>query len=79
VKVHRNCCGLDVHKETIAACILYDGPDASTLREKRVFGTITKQLRELAKWLHERKVTAVAMAASGIYWVPVWNGALKMF
>jgi len=34
---------------------------------------MTQQLRELAQWLAEAKVTAVAMEATGIYWVPVWN------
>jgi transposase len=73
MKVHRNCCGLDVHKDTIAACVLYDAPDGTPGKEKRLFGTVTQQLKELAHWLHEHNVTAVAMEATGIYWVPVWN------
>jgi transposase len=73
MKVHRNCCGLDGHKETIAACALYDGPDGTAGMAKRLFGTVTQQLKELAHWLREPNVTAVAMEATGIYWVPVWN------
>ncbi len=42
-------------------------------REKRLFGTVTQQLKELARWLQGHHVTAVAMEATGIYWVPVWN------
>ena len=73
MRVHRNCCGLDVHKQTIAACLISENGDGTSSRQKRIFGTMTQQLRELAQWLAEAKVTAVAMEATGIYWVPVWN------
>ena len=73
MRVHRNCCGLDVHKETIAACLISESEDGTSSRLKRIFGTMTQRLRELAQWLAEAKVTAVAMEATGIYWVPVWN------
>jgi transposase len=73
MKVHRNCCGLDVHKETIAACLIREDAGGNTRKEKRLFGTMTQHLRELAQWLREAEVTAVAMEATGIYWVPVWN------
>jgi len=73
MRVHRNCCGLDVHKQTIAACLISESEDGTSSQQKRIFGTMTQQLRELAQWLAEAKVTAVAMEATGIYWVPVWN------
>jgi transposase len=73
MRVHRNCCGLDVHKQTIAACLISENEDGTSSQQKRIFGTMTQQLRELAQWLSEAKVTAVAMEATGIYWVPVWN------
>ena len=73
MKVHRNCCGLDVHKETIAACLIREDASGMTTKEKRLFGTMTQHLRELAQWLREAEVTAVAMEATGVYWVPVWN------
>lgn len=73
MRVHRNCCGLDVHKQTIAACLISESEDGTSSQQKRIFGTMTQQLRELAQWLSEAKVTAVAMEATGIYWVPVWN------
>jgi transposase len=73
MRVHRNCCGLDVHKLTIAACLISENGDGTSSQQKRIFGTMTQQLRELAQWLAEAKVTAVAMEATGIYWVPVWN------
>lgn len=73
MRVHRNCCGLDVHKQTIAACLISESEDGTSSQQKRIFGTMMQQLRELAQWLAEAKVTAVAMEATGIYWVPVWN------
>ena len=73
MKVHRNCCGLDVHKESIAACLIREDAGGNTRKEKRLFGTMTQHLRELAQWLREAQVTAVAMEATGVYWVPVWN------
>ncbi|HSY97849.1 MAG TPA: IS110 family transposase, partial [Terriglobales bacterium] len=73
MRVHRNCCGLDVHKQSIAACLISESEDGTVSQQKRIFGTMTQQLRELAQWLSEAKVTAVAMEATGIYWVPVWN------
>jgi transposase len=73
MKVHRNCCGLDVHKQTIAACLIREDSRGNSVKEKRIFGTMTQQLRELAQWLAEAKVSAVAMEATGVYWVPEWN------
>ena len=73
MKVHRNCCGLDVHKQTIAACLIREDASGNTCKEKRLFGTMTRDLRELANWLREAAVSAVAMEATGVYWVPVWN------
>ncbi len=73
MKVHRNCCGLDVYKQTIASCLIREDGSGKTYKEKRLFGTMTQDLRELAQWLREAEVSAVAMEATGIYWVPVWN------
>jgi transposase len=73
VRVHRNCCGLDVHKKSIAACLITEGGDGDSVIEKRSFGTMTRDLHELAQWLSEAQVTAVAMEATGVYWIPVWN------
>jgi len=73
MKVHRNCCGLDVHKQTIAACLIREVGNGKSYKEKRLFGTMTQELRELSGWLREAEVSAIAMEATGIYWVPVWN------
>jgi transposase len=66
--VHERCCGLDVHKKTVVACVLTtDG------RETRTFGTVTKELLRLADWLEHEQVTHVAMESTGVYWKPVYN------
>lgn len=64
--VHERCCGLDVHKKTVVACVL-----TSTKRETRTFGTMTFELMELVDWLEQERVTHVAMESTGVYWKPV--------
>ena len=65
---HERCCGLDVHKKSVVACVLT--PEG---QEVRTFSTMTNDLLALADWLKEREVTHVAMESSGVYWVPVFN------
>ena len=70
--LHSRCCGLDVHKKTIAACVLrLEGKTKN--RQQRTFGTMTRDLLSLSDWLKECGVTHVAMESSGVYWKPVWN------
>lgn len=71
--VYRRCCGLDVHKESVTACLLLIDNDGEFHVEKRRFGTMTRDLRELAAWLNAEGVERIAMEATGIYWKPVWN------
>ena len=66
--VHERCCGLDVHKNTVVACVLT--PEG---KELRTFGTMTDDLLRLAGWLAERGCSAVAMESTGVYWKPVYN------
>jgi transposase len=73
MRAHRNCCGLDVHKKIIAACLIREDAEGDSVREKRLLGTMTRDLHELAQWLCAAQVTAVAMEATGVYWMPVWN------
>jgi transposase len=70
--LYPRCCGIDVHKASVCACISIK--EASTVeKHKRRFGTTTAELRELAAWLRQYGVTKVAMEATGVYWKPVWN------
>ena len=70
--MHDRVAGLDVHKETVVACVrIMKGRKAS--RECRTFGATTKELEALRTWLTECGCTHVAMEATGVYWKPVWN------
>lgn len=71
--LYARCAGLDVHKETVAACVLTPGPEAEPNREIEQFGTTTAELRRLLAWLRERGVTHAAMESTGVYWKPVFN------
>jgi transposase len=70
--LHARCAGLDVHKETVVACVrVVSGGQVS--RAVRSFATTTPGLIELSAWLEEQGCTHVAMEATGIYWKPVWH------
>ena len=66
--VRERCCGLDVHKKSVAACVVT--PES---QETRTFGTTTRRILELCDWLRERGVTHVAMESTGVYWKPIYN------
>ena len=71
--VNARCCGLDVHKETVVACVRMTSPGGRVEHEVRTFGTTTKGLLELGDWLSASGVNIVAMESTGVYWKPVWN------
>ena len=62
-------CGLDVHKETVVACIMGTG----IKKEIRTYSTMTNDLLRLKQWLEEKEITHVAMESTGVYWKPVFN------
>lgn len=66
--IYRCCCGIDVHKKLIVACLQKGG--RSELRE---FGTMTGEIKELAHWLQEAGCEMVAMESTGVYWKPLYN------
>ena len=49
--IHHCCCGLDVHKDTVVACVRRTGPDGSAARQVRTFATTTAGLLALGDWL----------------------------
>lgn len=71
--VHARCCGLDVHKDRVTACVLITGTDGSRVVRKKEFDTYLRGLENLRLWLYANKVTIVAMESTGVYWKPVWN------
>jgi transposase len=67
------CCGLDVHKDTIAACVRIGGtPGKRALQHVQTFGTTAADLLLLRDWLDAHAVTHVAMESTGVYWKPVF-------
>jgi len=73
------CCGLDVHKKSITACVLWAEAKGKSRKEKKRFGTFTHDLLQLADWLEQCGVTHVAMESTGVYWKPVWNILAERF
>jgi transposase len=67
------CAGLDIHKETVVACVRRQPDQGPARHETRTFGTTTDQVLALADWLAEQGVTHLAMESTGVYWKPVWN------
>jgi transposase len=71
--LYSRCCGIDVHKDSVTACVLIyaDSPEPEV--RKREFATHKKALGNLRLWLFAQKVTQVAMESTGVYWKPVWQ------
>ena len=73
-KIFRNnCCGLDVHKTWIYACIGITDPNGRTEYKQARFSSFSNGLRELAAWLAKYSCTEVCMESTGKYWIPVFN------
>jgi transposase len=71
--IHERCCGLDIHKKTVVACLLVAGPSGQPRKQIRTFSTMTDDLLALADWLAAAGCTHVAMESTGIYWQPIYN------
>ena len=62
-------CGLDVHKDTIKACIMRQG----IKKQIKTYGTNTDDLQYLKSWLEDNDISHVAMESTGVFWKPVFN------
>jgi transposase len=71
--LHERCCGLDIHKRSVVACVVTPGAAGKPTKQIRTFATMTEDLLALADWLGNHQVTHVAMESTGVYWKPVWN------
>ena len=71
--IYTCCCGLDVHRRSVAACVRRLEAGGRLYQETRTFGTMTRDILELADWLAAEGVTHVAMEATGVYWKPIYN------
>jgi transposase len=67
------CAGLDVHKNTVVACVRRLDAQGKVKRQVRTFTTMTEHILELGDWLGKQGVTYVAMESTGVYWKPIWN------
>jgi transposase len=70
--VHPHCAGLDVHKDSVVACVRHMVNGAVTT-DVRTFKTTTQELMALSDWLSAAGCTHAAMEATGVYWKPVWH------
>ena len=64
--------GLDVHQNSVVVCLLTKDGGRKMQKEFRRFGTMTKDLRELARWLAEARCESAVMEGTGVYWMPVY-------
>ena len=71
--VYPICCGMDVHKNFVVACIAATDEKGVTTYKKKRFSTFTCDLRRCASWLAENSCTDVCMESTGKYWIPIYN------
>ena len=71
--IKNNCCGLDVHKTWIFACIGITDSHNRTVYKQARFSSFSKGLNELCDWLAKYHCTDVCMESTGKYWIPVFN------
>src|SRR5574344_399933 len=70
--VYQICCGLDVHRDFVYACIATTENGITTYKSHR-FSTFTRGLRELLSWLLQNRCRDVCMESTGKYWIPIYN------
>jgi transposase len=63
------CCGMDIHKEEITACLLTGALDSKPSSEIRTFSTMSSGLQELKEWLEKENCRHIAMESTGVYWI----------
>ena len=71
--VYPICCGMDVHKSFLIACVATTNEHGVTAYQSKRFSTFTGDLRRCAKWLAERNCRDVCMESTGKYWIPIYN------
>lgn len=71
--LYRCCCGMDVHKKFVVACLLRIDEQGEETRQVQRFETYTEDLLRLSDWLTRSGCTHVAMESTGVYWKPIYN------
>lgn len=67
------CCGLDVHKDNVQACIVKGGLQEEPVSELKKFSTLRDDLLHLVRWLSDNHCSCVAMESTGVYWQPIYE------
>lgn len=75
----QNCCGLDVHRTWIYACIGITDSNGRTAYIQKRFSAFSKGLRKLAEWLATYKCDEVYMESTGKYRISVFNIEVTQF
>lgn len=68
-RIHPNAAGIDCGSESHYVAV----PADRAAEPVRRFKTFTTDLRRLAAWLSECGVETVAMEATGVYWIPIYE------
>ncbi|GHO47234.1 hypothetical protein KSX_53970 [Ktedonospora formicarum] len=71
--LYQCCCGLDVHKRFVVACLIWYTDDGKQHKELQRFSTLTPDLLRLIDWLQAAHCTHVALESTGVYWKPIFN------
>ena len=71
--VYQRCCGIDIHKKVIVACVIMVMANGQRHKEIRSFRTVIGELLQLLDWLKAAGCTHVAMESTGVYWKPIYN------
>lgn len=66
--IYKSCCGIDVHKMKIVACL-----KKGNRQEIKEFSAKTKNIREMVEWLNKNKCEMIAMESTASYWKPLVN------
>ncbi len=79
--LYERCCGIDVHKKMVVACLITPDATGTPTKQTRTYGTMTADLLEMMDWLVDAGCTHVAMESTGVFWKPLYNlmeGALEI-
>ena len=71
--LHPICCGLDVHKEKVTACLLTVDSSGQSREHTKEFSTFTDDLVNFREWVLEFECPVVAMESTSVYWHPIHN------
>src|SRR5262245_51881674 len=71
--LHERCCGLDIHKKFVVACLLSTDPDGNVHKVIRSYSTMTGDLLALGDWLRAEQCTHVVLESTASFWRPIYN------